>query len=130
MIVTHPISRWLFHRFHPNFGIGLAHWLSQNGGDHNYENVLDHEVKHRGEEDYLYQYVRRKISLHPEIICYIFGHRHVLIQDDLEAGNVIGILGDWIQYFSFLEIGPEGHALKVCPAPHRALYNPSQDLVK
>ena len=38
---------------------------------------------------------------HPEIDCYLFGHRHLLIDLALRGDKRIVILGDWLQYNSF-----------------------------
>jgi UDP-2,3-diacylglucosamine hydrolase len=117
-IVTHPLSRWAFHRLHPNFGIGLAHWVSQKGGDHNYDNRKAREAWHHGQNDYLYRYVRRKIQSGSDADCFVFGHRHVMVQEELEKGKEIVILGDWIQYFSYLEISESGHRLEIYKPAH------------
>lgn len=34
---------------------------------------------------------------HPEIVYYIFGHRHLAIQEKLPEGAVVTILGEWIE---------------------------------
>lgn len=119
-VVTHRFSQWMFHRFHPNFGIGLAHLFSDKGGNHNYENVRDHEARHRGQDDYLYHHSREVLATQ-EIDCFIYGHRHVMVQEELSPGCEVVILGDWIQYFSYLEISPEGHQLDVYTPAHQEL---------
>lgn len=110
-IVTHPISKWLYERLHPNFGIGLALWFSRKGGNHYYDNPELGEVEHLGMKEFLYQHATTYAKSHQEIDTYIYGHRHILIDDELKEGPRIVILGDWIQYFSFLKISPSGAEL-------------------
>lgn len=119
-VVTHPLSKWLFHRLHPNFGIGLAQIFSDKGGNHNYDHVLSHEARHYGQQDYLYQYAREVLT-RQDVDCFIFGHRHVLIQEELVPNREIVILGDWIQYFSYFEISESGHRLAIYKPPHQDL---------
>ncbi|MEM7375291.1 MAG: UDP-2,3-diacylglucosamine diphosphatase [Bacteroidota bacterium] len=114
-IVTHPLSKWLYARLHPNLGIGLALWFSRQGGNHHYLDPALDEVEHLGFKEFLYQFALDHAKKHSEIDTYIFGHRHLLIDDKLKAGPHIIILGDWIQYFSYLKISPVGEELAVFP---------------
>ncbi|MEM6346817.1 MAG: UDP-2,3-diacylglucosamine diphosphatase [Bacteroidota bacterium] len=113
-VITAPISKWLFHRLHPNAGIGLALWVSTKGGDHNYESE-GQEAFYYGQDDYLYIHSLETLKKKKEIDCFIYGHRHVCIQDHMPEGQEMIILGDWIQYFSYLEVSPEGNKLSVFP---------------
>ncbi|MEM7658908.1 MAG: UDP-2,3-diacylglucosamine diphosphatase [Bacteroidota bacterium] len=114
-VVTAPLSRWLYARLHPNSGIGLALWVSSRGGNHDYR---DHgEVDHLGEQEFLYQHANQVYSQQPDIDCFIFGHRHMLIDDVRENGLHVVILGDWIQYFSYLQVHEAGEELCAFPFP-------------
>ncbi|MDX2285290.1 MAG: UDP-2,3-diacylglucosamine diphosphatase [Bacteroidia bacterium] len=113
-VVTHPVSKRLFRLLHPDLGIGLALWLSRKGGNHVYH--ADHEEQHRGAEaEFLYQHAIAHRRLHPEICAYVHGHRHLLIDDELETGERIVLIGDWERYYSYLEIHETGHELRVFP---------------
>lgn len=114
-VVTHPFSKWLYARLHPNLGIGLALWMSRLGGNHHYMNPSLDEVEHLGFKEFLYQYTLEHAKKRPEIDTHIFGHRHLLIDDKLKAGPHIIILGDWIQYFSYLKISATGEELAIFP---------------
>lgn len=114
-VITAPWAKWMFHRLHPNFGIGLAYWVSTKGGDHNYDNIAGHEATYYGKDDYLYIHSEELLTAGEDIDCFIYGHRHVLIQDWMPRGQEMIILGDWIQYFSYLEVSPEGNQLSVFP---------------
>ena len=111
-IVVHPISKWLFARLHPNFGIGLAHLFSRMGGDHNYQSPEEAEVKYKGQDEYLYSHSKKILNQQPDIDVFIYGHRHVLIDDEFVPGARIIILGDWIQYFSYLVVNEQANRTK------------------
>jgi UDP-2,3-diacylglucosamine hydrolase len=109
-IITHPLARWLFGRFHPNFGIGLAYWLSQNGGNHDYHNEQPDYQFICTEEDSLMIHARETMQAQPTIDYFVYGHRHKFVDQPLDETRRIFILGDWIRFFSFLKItqgGPE-----------------------
>lgn len=114
-IFTHPLSRWLFARLHPNFGVGLALRVSQMGGNHHYIQPEEHEESHRGAAEFLYHHARALHTQDPHIDAYIFGHRHLLLDDHLAEGPRVILLGDWIQYFSYLTLTPSDCTLAVFP---------------
>lgn len=114
-VFTNPLSKWLFSRLHPNFGIGLAQFTSSQGGDHNYDNLSGHEVELLGEKEFLFAHTRELLESRPELDIFIYGHRHALIDQELEENKRIVILGDWIQYFSYFCVHPEGEHLDVFP---------------
>ncbi|RMG69815.1 MAG: UDP-2,3-diacylglucosamine diphosphatase [Bacteroidetes bacterium] len=112
-VFTHPLSRWLFARLHPNFGVGLALRVSQHGGNHHYQQPQDYEEPHKGEREFLYHHARAVHAQDPGFEAFIFGHRHLLIDDQLKDGPRVIILGDWIQYDSYLTISESGCELSV-----------------
>lgn len=119
-IVTHPLSRWLFARLHPNFGIGLALWISQNGGDHDYEadRLTGYQYDHL--KDPLWIFAHEQIEQGCPADCYVFGHRHQLVDEALPDQKRFVILGDWIHFFSYLKITPQGQQLLRYPLTTQA----------
>jgi len=83
---------WLFQRLHPNFGIGLANYLSTSSRK---KNSAKDELDIPLEMEYQYQFAMDH-SAKNDIDYYIFGHRHkpmdVPIRDKARLIN----LGDWI----------------------------------
>lgn len=114
-IITHPLARWLFGRFHPDFGIGLAYWLSQNGGNHNYLDTKPDCHFVCTEQDPLVVHARATLRQQPEIDYFVYGHRHKLVDQPLDDHRRLFILGDWIQFFSYLKITPQGPQLARYP---------------
>jgi UDP-2,3-diacylglucosamine hydrolase len=111
-IFRNPVAQWLFHRLHPNFGIGLADWMSRlsrkKTGD---KDAIDH-----GENEYLLIFSREQLAAQPEIDYFVFGHRHLPRKIEIENEKYYINLGDWISHFSYLEADDSGVRLLHFPA--------------
>ncbi len=96
-VFRNPLCQWAFARLHPNFGVGLANFLS---GRSRAANPPD--PKFLGEEgEWLIAYCHRKLGVVPADY-YIFGHRHLPIDYLLNNGKSRYInLGDWLQYNTY-----------------------------
>jgi UDP-2,3-diacylglucosamine hydrolase len=88
---------WLFHRLHPNFGIGLANYLSVSSRK---KNGVKDELDIPLEKEYQYQFAMDH-STKNDVDYYILGHRHkpmdVPIRDKARLIN----LGDWINKYTY-----------------------------
>lgn len=115
-VFLNPVSRWLFRWLHPDLGIGLARWASSLSNHHDYAVPANSpEVELLGEKEWLYQFAHQHLASHPGINFFVFGHRHALIDEQIGEQTRIILLGDWIQYHSFLKISPDGTELGVFP---------------
>jgi UDP-2,3-diacylglucosamine hydrolase len=96
------ICQWLFARLHPNFGIGLASFLSKrsraNGGAK--------DAQYNGPEaEWLFQYVKeRETQQHHDY--YLFGHRHLPLYLQHAQTRYVNT-GDWLQYCTFARFDSE-----------------------
>ena len=96
-IFTSPFSKWLFNWLHPDIGVKLAQYLSV-------KNKLisgAEDVKFLGKDnEWLVQYCNRKLtSKHYDF--FVFGHRHLPLEIELNATSKYVNLGDWIGYFTY-----------------------------
>ena len=96
-VFTNPFSKWLFKWLHPDLGVKLAQHLSV-------KNKLisgDEDAKFLGENDeWLVQYSKRKLEdKHRDF--FVFGHRHLPLEIDLNATSKYINLGDWISYYTY-----------------------------
>ena len=96
-VFANPVCQWLFHRLHPNFGIGLANYWSGRSRESNHD-----ESQFLGtDKEWLLQYANRKVD---EVAAdfFVFGHRHLPIDYTLKNGTSRYInLGDWMNYNSY-----------------------------
>ncbi len=115
-VFVHPLSKWLFRWFHPDWGISLARFFSRMSNNHDFDRPeRSPEVALRGPQEWLYVHSRKMLETHPHIDYFVYGHRHALIDDSLQDQSRVILLGDWIQYFSFLVIDETKTELDVFP---------------
>ncbi len=101
-------SQWLFARFHPNFGIGLADFfsrISRKSGQENDRIFLGKEA------EWLAIYCE-ELELKTHHDYYIFGHRHLPMDLRLSTGATYFNLGDWITNFTYGVLDETGFSLK------------------
>ena len=93
----HHRLKWLFARFHPNFGIGLANFFSKRS--RRYTGEAD-AVFYGEEKEMLIQFCKN-MSRTEKFDYFVFGHRHLPIEFQLSDSSVYINTGDWIKYNSY-----------------------------
>ncbi len=96
-VFTNRFCKWLFRWLHPDLGVKLAQYLSV-------KNKLisgDEDIKFLGEDnEWLVQYCKRKEEeKHRDY--YVFGHRHLPLDIDINEQSKYINLGDWITYYTY-----------------------------
>ena len=98
-VFTFPFFKWLFRWLHPDIGVRLGHYFSV-------KNKLisgDEDARFLGKEnEWLAQYCRRKLT-EKHYDFFVFGHRHLPLEIELNNNSTYINLGDWIQYFTYGE---------------------------
>lgn len=96
-VFTNPFSKWLYRWLHPDIGIKLAQYLSV-------KNKLisgEEDVKFLGEEnEWLVQYCKRKLEK-KHFDYFIFGHRHLPMEIQLQQNSKYINTGDWISHYTY-----------------------------
>jgi len=96
-IFTNKICQWVFARLHPNFGLGIAHFWSKRSRIANNKNP----EQFLGEEkEWLVSYCQEKQKENP-VDYYIFGHRHLPLEIEIDTKAKYINLGDWIHHNSY-----------------------------
>lgn len=108
-VFTFAPFKWLYGWLHPNIGVPLAEFASQLSGNYSKK---DTEPPFYGEKEALYIHSREILQQKPDIVAFIYGHRHILKQYALSETTTCFYLGDWINFFSYLEINENGMELK------------------
>ena len=95
-VFANKASQWLFARFHPNFGIGLANYWSRRSRISNTKKPEEF----LGEKEWLLTYSRQIEALRHHDY-YLFGHRHLPL--DLPVGDKARYinLGEWVNFCTF-----------------------------
>lgn len=107
-VFVSPFFKWLFKWGHPDIGMRIAQYLSV-------KNKLisgDDDAKFLGEEnEWLAVYSRKKLEeKHRDF--FVFGHRHLPLEIQLNEKSKYINLGDWIQYYTYGIFNGENFELK------------------
>jgi len=103
-VFVNPFFKWLFQFFHPNIGIGLAHFFSRRSASKSRR----HDAVDYGDKEMLYQFACAHAAQHPEISYYIFGHRHMLKRVPIGQTAEMIYLGEWFSLYSYAAIDEAG----------------------
>ncbi len=106
-IFRNPVCQWLFGKLHPDWGIGLANYLSRKSR----EKTGDADATFLGEEnEWLIVYSKEYLKT-TKVDYFIFGHRHYPISLPLSETSSYINLGDWIRNFTYASFDGEKLAL-------------------
>lgn len=95
-VFIHPFSKWLYRWLHPDIGVPLAHYLSV-------KNKLisgDEDVEFLGENEWLFCYCKEKLTT-KHYDFFVFGHRHLPLDIELNPHSRYLNTGDWITHFTY-----------------------------
>ena len=102
------IAQWFFRWLHPDLGVRLGQYFSV-------KNKLisgKEDVKYKGPEgEWLVQYARRKLESE-HFDYFIFGHRHLPLEIQLNEETMYFNLGDWVSHFTYGVFDGETFKLK------------------
>ena len=92
------LQKMFFSFFPPKLGLGLGYaWSRRNRRKH-----CAHDNNYLGENnERLVQFSKQYLAQHPSIDFFVFGHRHILLDLQLNSRSRLLILGDWINLFSY-----------------------------
>lgn len=98
-VFASKLCQWLFARFHPNFGIGLADFWSRKSRSH----TGSKDQIFLGEEnEWLAIYSKERLQKE-HFDYFIFGHRHLPLDIQLQENSRYLNLGEWINHYTFAE---------------------------
>lgn len=96
-IFTNKTCQWLFSRLHPN----LAFYLARRSSRRSREITGDSDEKFLGQEkEWLFLYCREYLKTKPTDF-FIFGHRHLPLDLDVDGKAKYINLGDWFSYCTY-----------------------------
>lgn len=96
-VFTFPLFQWLFKWLHPDLEMKLGQYMSVKN------KVIsgDEDAVFLGEEnEWLAQYCHRKLET-KHYDYFVFGHRHLPLDIQLQENSKYINLGDWIGHFTY-----------------------------
>lgn len=94
-------NQFLFRWLHPDIGSRMGLYFSKKSRLANIAKEGKNDFKVNIHDEMLYHYAKRKSEQNPELNYFIFGHRHIPIQTELNENSEMIILGDWLYHFSY-----------------------------
>ena len=96
-LFVNPFFQWIYRWLHPDIGVRFAQYLSL-------KNKLisgDDDIKFLGEKkEWLVRYAQKKLE-EKHFDYFVFGHRHLPLDIQLNPKSKYINLGDWITYFTY-----------------------------
>ena len=96
-VFASKINQWLFARLHPNFALGLAEYFSRKSRAANaqYDEIFTSE-----DEEMLVQFSKKYLKKE-SIDYFVFGHRHLKLDIQLNDSSRYINLGEWVKGSSY-----------------------------
>jgi UDP-2,3-diacylglucosamine hydrolase len=97
-IFRNKICQWLFRWIHPNLGMWIANSWSKRSRISN----SSEDEKFLGEEnEWLVQFCKEELKKGRKVDYFIFGHRHLPLEIEIDPSTTYINLGEWINYKTF-----------------------------
>jgi UDP-2,3-diacylglucosamine hydrolase len=96
-LFQNKFCQWSFARLHPNFGIWLASYFSRSSRA---ATGQEDEVFRGIEGEWLYIYCKELLEK-DQFDHFVFGHRHLPLQFEMEENRFYTNLGDWLKYNTY-----------------------------
>lgn len=102
-VFANKFCQWCFARLHPNFGI----WLAEKSSKTSRAKTGSSDEKFLGEEgEWLIHYCREELQKE-HFDYFVFGHRHLPLDIELNDESRYYNLGEWIKHCTYLEVSNE-----------------------
>lgn len=95
-IFTSKTMQWLYARLHPDFALWLAHKWSKSSRLSKPFYEEEFKVKNEG----MYKFAESVLLKEP-VDYFIFGHRHCMVDYEMNNSARFILLGDWIRNYSY-----------------------------
>ena len=113
-VFRNPFIQWLYRLVHPDLGLRIAQHMSLKNrlisGD-------DDKIYNGPETEWLVHYCKEKLKTQ-NTNYFIFGHRHLPLDIDLNSDSHYINTGDWISHFTYAEFAGEKVELKKWEIKH------------
>jgi len=107
-VFRNSFFQWCFRWIHPDIGIKLGKYLSNS----NKLLSTNKDLKFNGnEEEWLTKYCRSKLK-QKHYDFFVFGHRHIPLEVELNGSSKYINLGDWVTHFTYAEFDGDSVSLE------------------
>jgi len=107
-LFTSKTAQFFFSRLHPNFAFWIGHkWAKQSRLSKGVEPELSKGPEHESTVTFA-----KKLSETEKYDYFIFGHRHIMLDEEIKPNVRVLILGEWFNHFSYAVFDGENVELK------------------
>jgi len=107
-VFDNKVCQWLFRQIHPDLGIRIANKWSANSRISSSTNETE---KFLGEGEWLWTYAK-EIEKHSHHDFYVFGHRHLPLDLEVNENSRYINLGEWVNYNTFASFNGKDFVLE------------------
>lgn len=94
-------NQFLFRWLHPDIGSRMGLFFSKRSRLAHIARDGKKDVKYPLADEMLYHYTRDMSAKYPDVDYFIFGHRHIKVNEKVNDKASLVILGDWITMFTY-----------------------------
>ncbi len=96
-VFRNRFCQWLFSGIHPRWTVPFAYSWSRHSRTHGEPpDQWSHPLL-----DHLREFAREYHAAHPDIDYFLFGHLHIVVDEEIAPGARLLLLGDWITRFTY-----------------------------
>ena len=107
-LFTSKTAQFMFSRLHPNFAFWVGHqWAKQSRLSKGTEPEISPGQEHESTISFAKTMIEKQ-----HIDYFIFGHRHILLNEKIAPKSEVFILGEWFNHFSYAVFDGENVELK------------------
>jgi UDP-2,3-diacylglucosamine hydrolase len=107
-LFTSKIAQFMFSRLHPNFAFWIGHqWTKHSRLSKGTEPEISPGLEHESAISFSKTMIEKQ-----HIDYFIFGHRHILLNEKIAPKSEVFILGEWFNHFSYAVFDGDNVELK------------------
>ncbi|MCD8284702.1 MAG: UDP-2,3-diacylglucosamine diphosphatase [Prevotellaceae bacterium] len=99
------LCQWLFSLIHPSWGVEFGlRWAKHSRAVHDtHTGGQPGDPPYLGEDkEHLVLFAKQYLKTHPDINCFVFGHRHIELDLMLSRSARLFVIGDWVSLCTYL----------------------------
>ncbi|MFY0688798.1 MAG: UDP-2,3-diacylglucosamine diphosphatase [Cyclobacteriaceae bacterium] len=104
-LFRNPLAQWGFKWLHPNIGFGIAKMWSSHSRSHSKEEAF------LSQDERLIHYCKQ-IHQNDQHDYYVFGHRHMVIDEEIDQSSRYFNLGEWVSGSTYGILDVDGFSLQ------------------
>lgn len=116
-VFSSSLCQWLFARIHPNLGIGVANFWSRRSR----KSTGNDDANFLGNDNEWLAIYCKELLQTKHYDYFVFGHRHLPLNIELNTASRYINLGDWIRYYTYASF--DGNELKLMEYPSNLEYS-------